>query len=101
MENYPGEFLFATNDGLLKQIFTNCNALYRLNGLMFNVFSKKEYDQLMDYIESKTRNRVKPDFGNNFRIYFQKLIEKEKTRTPDFISQFLFVFPETKIQNTM
>ena len=40
-ENYPEEFLFATNDVLLKRIFINCNAPYRLNGLLFNVFSKK------------------------------------------------------------
>lgn len=77
-ENYPEEFLFATNDVLLKRIFINCNSPYRLNGLLFNVFPKKEYDQLMDYIESKTCNRVKPDFGDNPRVYFQKLIEKEK-----------------------
>ncbi len=77
-ENYPEEFLFATNDVLLKRIFINCNSPYRLNGLLFNVFPKKEYDQLMDCIESKTCNRVKPDFGDNPRVYFQKLIEKEK-----------------------
>ena len=77
-ENYPEEFLFATNDVLLKRIFINCNAPYRLNGLLFNVFSKKEYNQLMDYIENRMRNRVKPDFGDNPRAYFQKLIEKEK-----------------------
>ena len=75
---YPEEFLFATNDVLLKRIFINCNAPYRLNGLLFNVFSKKEYNQLMDYIENRMRNRVKPDFGDNPHAYFQKLIEKEK-----------------------
>lgn len=77
-ENYPEEFLFATNDILLKRIFINCNAPYRLNGLLFNMFPKKEYNQLMDYIESRMRNRVKPNFGDNPRTYFQKLIEKEK-----------------------
>lgn len=77
-ENYPEEFLFVTNDILLKRIFVNCNAPYRLNGLLFNVFPKKEYDQLMDYIEGRIHNRVKPNFGDNSRTYFQKLIEKEK-----------------------
>ena len=89
-ENYPEEFLFATNDVLLKRIFINCNAPYRLNGLLFNVFPKKEYNQLMDYIESKMRNRVKPNFGDNPRTYFQKLIEKEKQELKiqlDFIRQ--------------
>ena len=73
-KNYPEEFLFATNDVLLKRIFINCNAPYRLNGLLFNVFPKKEYDQLMDCIERKTYSRFKPDFGDNPRAYFQKLI---------------------------
>ena len=77
-ENYPEEFLFATNDVLLKRIFINCNAPYRLNGLLFNVFPKKEYNQLTDYIESRICNRIKPDFGDNPCIYFQKLMEKEK-----------------------
>ena len=89
-ENYPEEFLFATNDALLKRIFINCNAPYRLNGLLFNVFPKKEYNQFMYYIESRMRNRVKPNFGDNPRTYFQKLIEKEKQELKiqlDFIRQ--------------
>lgn len=77
-ENFTKEFLFATNDVLLKRIFVNCNTHYRVNGLLFEVFPKKEYNQLINYIESRTRNRVKPDFGDNPRVYFQKLIEKEK-----------------------
>lgn len=79
-EKYSEEFLFATNDVLLKRIFINCNTPYGVNGLLFNVFHKKEYNQLMDYIEDRVRNRVKPDFGGNPQIYFQKLIEKEKRK---------------------
>ena len=44
----------------------------------------------MDYIESRMRNRVKPNFGDNPRTYFQKLIEKEKQELKiqlDFIRQ--------------
>lgn len=75
---YNEEFLFATNDVLLKRIFINANAPDRLNGLLFDVLSKKDYNQLMDFIEDKMQNRVKPDFGENPHAYFQKLIEEEK-----------------------
>lgn len=77
-EKYRMEFLFATNDILLKRIFINCNTEYGVNGLLYNVFPQKEYNQLIDYIESRTRNRVKPDFGDDPRAYFLELIEKEK-----------------------
>lgn len=74
------EFLFATNDILLKRIFVNCNTPFGVNGLLFNVFHKKEYNQLMDYIEDRVRNRIKPDFGGKPQVYFQELIEEEKRK---------------------
>lgn len=79
-DKYSEEFLFATNDVLLKRIFVNCNTPYGVNGLLFNVFHKKEYNQLMDYIEDRVHNRIKPDFGGNPQVYFQKLIEEEKQK---------------------
>lgn len=79
-EKYSEEFLFATNDVLLKRIFVNCNTPYRINGLLFNVFHRKEYNQLMNFIEDRVRNRIKPDFGGNPQVYFQKLIEGEKRK---------------------
>lgn len=79
-DKYDKEFLFATNDVLLKRIFINKNGPYGYNGLFFEVFSKKEYNQLMDYIEEKMQNRVKPDFGGNPHVYFQKLIDEEKQK---------------------
>ena len=45
-----------------------------------SLFSKKEYNQLMDYFEDMMQNRVKPDFGDDPHRYFQKLIEDEKQR---------------------
>lgn len=77
-EEYNEEFLFATNDILLKRIFINKNGPYGLNGLLFNIFPKKEYNQLMDFFEDRMQNRVKPDFGEDPQVYFQELIEEEK-----------------------
>lgn len=79
-EKYTEEFLFATQDALLKRIFINCNTPYRVNGLLFTVFHRKEYIQLTDYIEDRIRTRIKPDFGDNPRTYFQKLIKEEKQK---------------------
>lgn len=79
-DKYSEEFLFATNDILLKRIFVNCNTPFGVNGLLFNVFHKKEYNQLMDYIEDRVRNRIKPDFGGKPQVYFQELIEEEKRK---------------------
>ena len=79
-DKYSEEFLFATNDILLKRIFVNCNTPFGVNGLLFNVFHKKEYNQLMDYIEDRVCNRIKPDFGGKPQVYFQELIEEEKRK---------------------
>lgn len=76
--NYAEEFLFATNDIMLKRIFINKNGPNGFNGLLYEVFSKKEYNQLMDFIVGKMSNRVKPDFGEDTHAYFQKLIDEEK-----------------------
>ena len=76
--SYAEEFLFATNDILLKRIFINKNGPNGYNGLLFELFSKKEYNQLMDFIEEKMMNRIKPDFGNDTHAYFLGVINKEK-----------------------
>ena len=77
-QKYEQQFLFATNDILLKRIFINRHQEYGFNAVLFEVFPQKEYDQLMDYIEYMSENRVKPDFGEKPHEYFQNLIEKEK-----------------------
>lgn len=77
-EDYDEEFLFATNDVLLKRIFINKNGPFGFNGLLHEVLSKREYNQLMDFVEEKMKNRIKPDFGGDSHEYFQKLIEHEK-----------------------
>ena len=84
-EKYDEEFLFATNDILLKRIFINGNGPYGLNGLFFEFFSKKEYNQLTDYIENMMRKRIKPDFGDDPHAYFQKIIEEEKQKLSDLL----------------
>ena len=77
-DKYAEEFLFATNDILLKRIFIMKNSPYGYNGLLFDAFSKKEYNQIMDYIEEKMKKRVKPDFGEDSHAYFTQLINDEK-----------------------
>ena len=76
-EKYDEEFLFATNDILLKRIFINKNGPNGYNGLLFELFSKKDYNRIMDYIEGRMQERVKPDFGDDSKKYFQGLIAAE------------------------
>lgn len=76
-DKYNEEFLFATNDIMLKRIFISKNSPYGYNGLLYDVFPKKEYNQLTDYIEERMRNRIKPNFGKDTHAYFQKLIDEE------------------------
>lgn len=77
-EEYSKEFMFATNDYLLKRIFINTHGPNGVNGLLYEAFSKKDYNKICDYIEERMKNRVKPNFGKNPQIYFENLIEKEK-----------------------
>lgn len=77
-DKYAEEFLFATNDILLKRIFIMKNGPYGLNGLLYSAFSKKEYNETINYIEEKMKMRVKPDFGADTHVYFTQLINKEK-----------------------
>ena len=86
LENYPEEFLFATKDDLLKRIFINCNVPNRVDALLWKVFPNKKHNQLMEHIKSVKLNRVKPDFGNNPRAYFQQLIEREKRGLQIFLN---------------
>lgn len=70
--------MFVTNDYLLKRIFINTHGPNGVNGLLYEVFSKKDYNKICDYIEERMENRDKSDFGKNPQIYFENLIEKEK-----------------------
>ena len=79
-ERYDREFLFATNDSLLKQIFINTNGPYRLNGVLFSVLPKREYNQIIELIQKKQKVRTKPNFGANPSAYFRALIEVETDR---------------------
>ena len=78
-DNYAEEFLFATNDILLKRIFINAHGPNGISGLFFEVFSKKEYNKLCGFIEEQMENRIKPDFGTEPKKYFERLIENEKS----------------------
>ena len=76
-DEYKEEFLFATNDILLKRIFINKHGVNGLNGLLYQIFSQKDYNVIMDCIENRMSNRVKPDFGDTPHVYFQNLIDEE------------------------
>lgn len=86
-ENYNEEFLFATNDVLLKRIFVNANGPYGYNGILYERLSKKDYNSLMDFIEEKMANRIKPDFGKDAHKYFQKLIDEEKQKILNLLKE--------------
>ena len=79
-DEYPEEFMFATNDILLKRIFLYKNNPYGWNGVLSNVFPKKEYCELAEFIGKITLNRQPPDFGEDSHTYFQSLIDGEKRR---------------------
>lgn len=71
-------FLFATADNLLKKIFINTHNGRDLFNLIRIAFPKRNADKIIQFYVEKTRNRTKPDFGDNPTQYFKSLIEKEK-----------------------
>ena len=81
-------FLYhTTNDYLLKHIFINTHGPNGVNGLLYEAFSKKDYNKIIDYIEERMENRVKPDFGENPQIYFENLIEREKAEPVEILER--------------
>jgi len=76
--NHEYEYLFATNDVLLKRIFINQHGAGGFNGLLYDVFSTQDYNSLIDYFQCMMENRVKPDFGVDHHAYFENLIEEEE-----------------------
>ena len=56
----------------------NQNNPYRFNGVLYSVFSKKDYTDIAIFVEGLMENRVKPDFGEDPMPYFEKLIDAEK-----------------------
>jgi hypothetical protein len=73
-------FFFATADQMLKSIFINTHGGGNLFSLIQAVFPKKSAQRLIDFYETNTTNRVKPNFGSNPKEYFYSLIEQEKQR---------------------
>lgn len=74
-------FLFATNDNMLKTIFINTYADGGIGALIKSVFSKKDTKKIFSLINSNQGNkRIKPDFGENPKNYFNNLIEDEKRK---------------------
>ncbi|QKS43118.1 hypothetical protein HUB94_01135 (plasmid) [Paenibacillus cellulosilyticus] len=79
-------FMFATNDILLKRIFINTYADGGVGALIEAVFSKSDSQKIFDAINFNQGNRIKPDFGVNPKIYLRQLIEQEKHRVMEIIS---------------
>lgn len=86
-EQYDYEFMFATNDVLLKRIFANYHGEHELNGLLYEIFPQKEYNRICDYLEENIKPRPIPKFGSNPKAYFQELIQKEKQKLADMLVQ--------------
>ena len=64
-DEYPEEFFFTTNDILLKRIFINTHGFEGVNGLLWEVFSKKDYNRIIDRYQLRIQSRNKPKFGDN------------------------------------
>jgi len=79
-------FLFATNDNLLKMIFVNTYADGGFGALIEVLFSKSDVQQISDVINNNRGSmRVKPNFGDNPKDYFHRIIEQEKQRVIDVL----------------
>lgn len=77
-DKYDKDFFFATNDMGLKRILVNTFADDGAAGCIASCFSRKKAERILNFIEEKQTNRIKPDFGENPRKYFYNLIETEK-----------------------
>ena len=78
--------MFATNDNLLKMIFVNTYADGGFGALIEVLFSKSDVQQISDVINNNRGSmRVKPNFGDNPKDYFHRIIEQEKQRVIDVL----------------
>lgn len=75
--DYPEEFFFTTSDIMLKRIFINTHAPTGVNGLLFEVYSKKDYQKIMNHLQKKMTTRRKPVFGDKPDNYFKTLTNRE------------------------
>lgn len=75
--NLEGEYFFATNDNNLKLIFIACN--YFENAwvdLIKDRMSKKDRNEIFNLIESKSKNRVKPECSQEILAKLSKALEE-------------------------
>lgn len=78
-DKYDKIFFFATNDSGLKRILVNTFADTKAKGCIECCFTRRDAERILDFIDEKQANRVKPDFGKKPKKYFYDLIEIEKT----------------------
>ncbi len=74
-KEYDEDFLFATNDTLVKRIIVNLYSEHGVNGMLYSAFSQKEYDKITDYIQIRMNNRCNP---NNSTQYYKELVKEER-----------------------
>lgn len=85
-DQYKEEFLFATNDILLKRIFVNKHGPGGFWGFLNAALPTKDFQMLQELIEEKMFHRIKPNFGDNPQDYFHALTEKEINRLAEHYS---------------
>lgn len=74
------EFLFATNDQQLKNIYINAHGPHGINGLLFAAFSKPDYKRITDYLIPRIEKRQAEQKDNQrfSRAYLSQLILREE-----------------------
>lgn len=72
------EYFFATNDGNLKLIFMACNFFENSwIDIICDRLSKKDSDEILDFIEEKMKNRIKPVCTKERLTNLSKQMEEE------------------------
>lgn len=72
------EYFFATNDSNLKLVFMACNFFENSwVDIIRDRLSKKDSNEILDFIEEKMKNRVKPDCSKERLIRLADKLEEE------------------------
>ena len=78
------EYFFATNDNNLKLIFMACNFFENSwIDIIRDTLSKKDSNEILDFIEEKMKNRVIPDCSKEKLIELSNQLEEEYRKIKD------------------
>lgn len=75
-KDYKEDFLFATNDNMLKMVYINGIDIEGIGNLIYSAFNKKEADRICLYINERQKCRVKPIHEDEIQ-YYKQLVENE------------------------